>query len=571
MLDHPATRHGSNAKSSIPHDFSEDWSIGEPHVTSSKVHPQQDRIKLTARNIFIALSIIIPYAILFIALFWPKALWSLLIILPIAARGIYDMMQTKSTILRLYPIIGHVRYFFESIRPEIQQYFVESDTNGTPISREFRSLVYQRAKKQRDTRPFGTLFDVYRNGYEWVNHSLAPKTIVNNNPRVLFGGSDCTQPYQASLLNISAMSYGSLSKNAILALNKGAKMGGFAHNTGEGGISPYHLKHGGDLIWQIGTGYFGCRDTDGNFDSQTFAKKAQHENVKMIEIKLSQGAKPGHGGILPAVKLTREIANIRHVPMGKDVISPSAHSAFSTPIELLEFVANLRKLSGGKPVGFKLCIGRKSEFLAICKAMLETGITPDFITVDGSEGGTGAAPIEMTNSVGTPLREGLVFVHNALVGTGVRDQVRIIASGKAISAFHMLRLLGLGADAINSARAMMLALGCIQARSCHNDNCPAGIATQKATRYNALDIDGKSRRVTNYHQASIKNMLEITSGAGLDTPNDISPDHLNHRVNGNEVKSFAELYNFLPEDCLVSGTAPESWQNDWRKASSSEW
>ena len=571
MLDHPASRFGSNSKNQLPNAFSEDESNNSSNAMSSKTPPQQARIKLTARNIFIALSIIIPYAILFIALFWPKALWALLIVLPIAARGIYDMIQTKSTILRLYPIIGHMRYFFESIRPEIQQYFVESDTNGTPISREFRSLVYQRAKKQRDTRPFGTLFDVYRNGYEWVNHSLAPKTNFNDNPRVKFGGSDCTQPYQASLLNISAMSYGSLSKNAILALNKGAKMGGFAHNTGEGGISPYHLEHGGDLIWQIGTGYFGCRDTDGNFDKDLFAKKAQHENVKMIEIKLSQGAKPGHGGILPAVKLTQEIADIRHVPMGKDVISPSAHSAFSTPIELLEFVARLRQLSGGKPVGFKLCIGRKSEFLAVCKAMLKTGITPDFITVDGSEGGTGAAPIEMTNSVGTPLREGLVFVHNALIGAGVRDQIRIIASGKAISAFHMLRLLALGADAINSARAMMLALGCIQARSCHNDNCPTGIATQKSSRYNALDIDSKSQRVANYHGASIKNMLEISAGAGLNTPSDITPDHLNHRVNGNDVKSFAELYSFIPEGCLAAGKAPESWKHDWRTASASDW
>ena len=571
MLDHPASRFGSNTKNQLSNEFSEDDPIDLPNAMSSVKQPQKARIKLTARNIFIALTIIIPYAILFIALFWPKALWSLLIVIPIAARGIYDMIQTKSTILRLYPIIGHMRYFLESIRPEIQQYFVESDTNGTPISREFRSLVYQRAKKQRDTRPFGTLFDVYRNGYEWVNHSLAPKAIVNDNPRVLFGGSDCAQPYQASLLNISAMSYGSLSKNAILALNKGAKMGDFAHNTGEGGISPYHLEHGGDLIWQVGTGYFGCRDEDGNFDGDLFAKTASHENVKMIEIKLSQGAKPGHGGILPAVKLTQEIANIRHVPMGKDVISPSAHTAFSTPIELLEFVAKLRQLSGGQPVGFKLCIGRKSEFLAICKAMLETGITPDFITVDGSEGGTGAAPIEMTNSVGTPLREGLVFVHNALIGTGVRDQVRIIASGKAISAFHMLRLLALGADTINSARAMMLALGCIQARHCHNDNCPTGIATQKSTRYNALDIDSKSQRVTNYHHASIKNMLEISAGAGLNSPNDITPDHLNHRVNGNEVKTFAELYSFLPAGCLASGTAPENWKHDWRKATASDW
>jgi len=542
-----------------------------PTDPASKAFFQKSSINLTARNIFVMLTIFVSTAILLVAWFWPKALWTFLIVLPIVARGIYDMAQRKRTILRLYPIIGHMRFFLESIRPEIQQYFVESDTNGTPISREFRSLVYQRAKKQRDTRPFGTLFDVYRDGYEWINHSLAPKPVMDKNPRVKFGGPECTQPYEASLLNISAMSYGALSKNAILALNRGARIGCFAHNTGEGGISPYHLQYGGDLIWQIGTGYFGCRDEDGNFDDILFAEKSQYDVVKMIEIKLSQGAKPGHGGILPAVKLTPEIAEIRHVRMGRDVISPPAHTAFSTPIELLEFVTKLRKLSGGKPIGFKLCIGRKSEFLAICKAMVETRITPDFITVDGSEGGTGAAPIEMTNSVGTPLREGLLFVHNALVGMDLRDQIRIIASGKAISAFHMLRLLALGADTVNAARAMMLALGCIQARHCHNDSCPTGIATQKASRYNALDVESKSQRVANYHDASIENMLEIAAGAGLNRPGDITPQDINHRISGNEVKDYTQLYSFLPNGCLASGNPPKSWQQDWDRATSLGW
>jgi len=349
------------------------------------------------RKLFVILSLVVSLTTLILASFWPDAWWWFVIILPLIGLGLYDMVQRKHTIMRLYPVIGRLRYVFEYIRPEIQQYFVESDTNGTPISREFRALVYQRAKGQRDTRPFGTQFDVYRNGYEWVNHSLAPRLVHDTNPRVRFGGPECTQAYDASPLNISAMSYGALSKNAIMALNKGAKMGGFAHNTGEGGISPYHLKYGGDLIWQIGTGYFGCRNAEGGFDEALFTEKAGQDVVKMIEIKLSQGAKPGHGGILPAVKLTQEIADIRHVPMGHDVVSPPAHTAFSSPLGLLKFVARLRELSGGKPVGFKLCIGKKSEFLAICKAMLETGITPDFITIDGAEGGTGAAPIELTN------------------------------------------------------------------------------------------------------------------------------------------------------------------------------
>lgn len=450
---------------------------------------------MMVRTAFLILSIVIPLTTLMLTIFWPNAWWLFIVILPLITLGFYDLAQRKHTIMRIYPVIGHLRYLFEYIRPEIQQYFVESDTNGQPISREFRSLVYQRAKGELDTRPFGTLFDVYRDGYEWINHSLAPKPIHEKNPRIRFGGQECLLPYDASPLNISAMSFGALSQNAILALNKGAETGGFAHNTGEGGISPYHLKHGGDLIWQIGTGYFGCRSSDGGFDQQLYVEKARLDVVKMIEIKLSQGAKPGHGGILPAVKLTQEIADIRHVPMGHDVISPPAHTAFSTPLGLLEFVARLRDLSGGKPVGFKLCIGSKREFLAICKAMLETGITPDFITVDGGEGGTGAAPIELTNSVGTPLRDGLIFVHNALRGSGLRDRIRIIASGKVTTPYHMLRLMALGADTINSARAMMFALGCIQSRQCHKDTCPTGVATQNPARYKALDVDIKAKRV----------------------------------------------------------------------------
>ena len=527
---------------------------------------------MISRKLFLILSLTMLSAIFLLAQFWRDAYWLFVIILPLIGLGVYDFVQRTHTILRLYPIIGHFRYVFELIRPEIQQYFVESNTNGKPISREFRALVYQRAKGQRDTRPFGTQFDVYRNGYEWINHSLAPKSVQNKNPRIRFGSSECTQPYNASPLNISAMSFGALSKNAIMALNKGAKIGGFAHNTGEGGISPYHLKFGGDLIWQIGTGYFGCRNVNGDFDEALFIETARQDVVKMIEIKLSQGAKPGHGGILPAVKLTQEIADIRHVPMGHDVISPPAHTAFSSPIGLLQFVAKLRKLSGGKPIGFKLCIGRKSEFLAICKAMLETKITPDFITVDGAEGGTGAAPIELTNSVGTPLRDGLIFVHSALIGIGLREQIRIIASGKAISAFHVLRLLALGADTVNAARAMMFALGCIQSLHCNQDRCPTGIATQNPLRYKALDVDIKSVRVANYHAAMIENLMELVAAAGLNSLDELRPWHINRRVNGTETRHYGELYPCIADQCLLSTTEiPETWRNDWNQATSSSW
>lgn len=484
----------------------------------------------------------------------------------------YDLIQRKHTLLRIYPVIGHFRYLFESIRPEIQQYFVESDTNGQPVNREFRSLVYQRAKGQRDTRPFGTLFDVYRNGYEWVNHSLAPTVVHEINPRVRFGGSGCSQPYDASPLNISAMSFGALSQHAIMALNHGAKIGCFSHNTGEGGISPYHLKYGGDLVWQIGTGYFGCRNADGDFDDTLFREKATWPVVKMIEIKLSQGAKPGHGGILPAIKLTQEIADIRHVPMGHDVVSPPAHSAFSTPIGLLEFVELLRKLSGGKPIGFKLCIGRKSEFLAICKAMIETGITPDFITVDGGEGGTGAAPIELTNSVGTPLRDALIFMNSALIGSGLRDKIRIIASGKAMTAFHILRLLALGADTVNSARAMMFTLGCIQSRQCNQDTCPTGVATQNPARYKALDVNSKSQRVANYHASMVGHLVELIAAMGLNDLSELQPWHINRRVNDTDTSNYAELYPCISEQCLLADeTLPGAWRKDWEQATSVTW
>ncbi|GMT48616.1 MAG: FMN-binding glutamate synthase family protein [bacterium] len=527
---------------------------------------------MSVRHGFVFLSVLSFLLLLALAVYWPIFYWGFIVVGPIVLFGTYHMVQTKHTILRLYPIIGAFRYLLESVRAGIQQYFVESNINGRPINREFRELVYQRAKNVRDTRPFGTQFDVYRAGYEWMDHSMKPTLIEDKHPRVKFGGTNCTRPYFASPMNISAMSYGALSKHAILALNKGAKIGNFAHNTGEGGLSPYHLEHGGDIIWQIGTGYFGCRDSSGQFDRQQFTESARLDVVKMIEIKLSQGAKPGHGGILPAAKLSREIAEIRRVPMGKDVVSPPAHSTFDTPEGLLQFVAELRELCDGKPVGFKLCVGKRSDFLGICKAMLKTGITPDFITVDGGEGGTGAAPIELTNSVGMPLRDAIIFVNSALIGINKRDQIRIIASGKIFSAFHIARVIALGADTVNSARGMMLALGCIQSRSCNSDKCPTGIATQNPARYKALNIEDKSRRVANFHNATIKNVTELLGTSGLNGLDELMPHHINRRVNGTQIANYAELYPSIGPSCLMGhDDFPDGWEEDWERASAECW
>jgi len=524
------------------------------------------------RKLFFILSISAIVLILLIAQFYQPAWWLFIIVGPLLLIGFYDVSQSRSTIPRIYPVIGRLRYFFEAIRPEIQQYFVESDIDGIPINREYRSLVYQRAKGVRDTRPFGTLFDVYRQGYEWTNQSLSPKDMPTEMPRVTFGGKLCTQPYSASYLNISAMSYGALSKNAIHALNSGAKLGGFFHNTGEGGISPYHIAGGGDLVWQIGTGYFGCRTEEGGFNSELFKQNASSPQIKMIEIKLSQGAKPGHGGILPASKLTEEISKIRNVPMGKDVISPPAHAVFSDPVGLLKFVQQLRELSNGKPIGFKLCIGYKGEFLSICKAMLQTGILPDFITIDGGEGGTGAAPVELTNSVGTPLRDALSFVHNALTGIGVRDEIKLIASGKNFSAFHVLRMLALGADTINSARGMMLALGCIQSRQCNANTCPTGVATQDPSRYKHLNIKNKAQRVANYHKTTIHSLLEIATSMGLDKPSEILPCHIQRRIAGANIKTYSELYQWIqPGSLLQEETMPDGWKLNWALARADSW
>ena len=519
------------------------------------------------RKIFFGASAFILILIGALATVWSPILYLLIPTLPLIGLGIYDSFQTKRAILRNFPIIGHGRYLLEMIRPEINQYFVESNSDGKPFSREQRSVVYQRAKGEVDTLPFGTQMDVQAIGYEWINHSLMPKHPDPGNQRVIVGGDDCKQPYSASIFNVSAMSYGSLSQNAVLALNQGAKTGGFAHNTGEGGLSPYHLKPGGDIIWQIGTGYFSCRTKDGLFSMDEFKKRAVLPHVKMIEVKLSQGAKPGHGGILPAAKVTEEIADIRGVNMGEDVLSPPAHTAFSTPEGLLEFIAKLREASNGKPVGFKLCVGKRHEFLAIVKAMLKTKILPDFITVDGAEGGTGAAPLEFSNSVGTPLNEGLAFVHNSLVGVNLRSKIRLIAAGKITTGFHIATKVALGADMCNSARGMLFALGCIQALRCNTNTCPAGVATQDPELMRGLYVPDKALRVASFHRLTVKNFFEVIGAAGMSKPSDLKPWHILRRVAHGEVRNYAQIYGAIEPGCLLGGTTvPEPFVGPWSVA-----
>jgi len=515
------------------------------------------------REKFILLSLFLTLFIVILAQYWSSAWWFFIVIGPLILMGIFDIIQKKHAIRRNFPVIGRLRYLLESIRPEIMQYFVETDTEGRPLNRIFRTLVYQRAKAVNDTTPFGTQMNVYRSGYEWMDHSMYVENTYDKKecPRIKIGGPDCKKSYAASILNISAMSFGSLSKNAVMALNKGAKLGGFAHNTGEGGVSPYHLKHGGDLIWQIGTGYFGCRTDEGNFCQDTFQKTAVKDQVKMIEIKLSQGAKPGHGGVLPAIKNTEEIAQIRHVKPHTDVLSPPSHSAFSNPVEMMHFIKKLRDLSGGKPVGFKLCVGRKEEFIDICRAMIQTGISPDFITVDGGEGGTGAAPVEFTNSIGMPLREGLVFVHDTLVGFDLKKNIKLIASGKIISGFHMIRTKALGADLCNSARAMMLSIGCIQARECNINTCPTGVATQDKSLMKGLDVDDKAERAASYHEETLHSFMEMIAAAGLKHHDEIKRKHINRRVGMHHIAKYDEIYPEMDKACLLKKeTIPENYK-----------
>ena len=482
--------------------------------------------------------------------------------IPLIILGIRDMLQKSNSIQRNFPVIGHGRKIMEELRPKIQQYFIESDIDGRPFDRIERSVVYARSEKGLDTTPFGTQLNTYKEGYEWMHHSIGALDAHDLEvPRVMVGGSECQQPYSASLLNISAMSFGSLSSAAVSALNGAASIGQFAHNTGEGGISPYHLKHQGDLIYQFGTGYFGCRDEEGNFSPEAFRQQALRSEVKMIEVKLSQGAKPGHGGILPSKKITEEISKIRLVPMDKDVISPPYHRAFQTPIELIEFIGKLRDLSDGKPVGFKLCIGAKHEFLAICKAMQITGIKPDFISIDGSEGGTGAAPVEFSDSVGMPYREGLAFAKNALEGFDFEDEIRLIASGKIVTGFDMYRAFALGADICYSARAMMLALGCIQALECNTNTCPTGITTHKKSLEAGLVVSDKKVKVAEYHKQTVEAFMELLAASGVQHPRELDRSMIYRRLNMHESQPYTTIYPYIPMGSLIDeDKSPSNWR-----------
>ncbi len=482
--------------------------------------------------------------------------------------GLWDMVQRSHSVLRNYPVIGHIRWLVEMIRPEIRQYLLESDEEAAPFSRDQRSLVYRRAKDISSDHPFGTQLDVYARDYEFIQHSIMPITRPDPQSfRITIGNDQCAQPYSASIFNISAMSFGSLSANAIRALNKGAALGGFYHDTGEGSVSRYHREFGGDIVWEVASGYFGCRTTEGRFDPNKFAAQAQDPQIKMIEIKLSQGAKPGHGGILPAKKVTPEIATTRGVPLGEDCISPSRHSAFTTPLEMMAFIAQLRELSGGKPVGFKLCIGHPWEFMAIVKAMLETGIVPDFVVVDGGEGGTGAAPVEFSDHIGVPMREGLIFVRNVLTGAGLRDRIKIGVAGRLVSAFDLATVLAMGADWTNAARGYMFALGCIQSMSCHTNRCPTGVATQDRLRQNALVVPDKAERVRHFHDRTVSALADMLAAAGVPHPDELQPHHLVHRQTSTELHQFGLQHHFLTSGVLLSGECQlPSYVNNWALA-----
>ncbi len=526
------------------------------------------------RRTFLVVSVLLLVITFFLGVYISKNWYVLLAgVFFCSLMGYYDMLQTKHTVRRIYPLFGRLRYVMEELRPKIYQYFIESDIDGRPLNRIDRSTVYQRAKQDNDTMPFGTQLDVYAPGYEWICHSIAPKNFnaLNHHPRVIFGNKDCKQPYNGSILNISAMSYGSLSSNAVEAMNGGAKIGNFAHNTGEGGLCDFHLKQGGDLIWQIGTGYFGCRDEQGNFSPALFAEKARIPNVKMIEIKISQGAKPGHGGILPAAKNTPEIAKIRHIAPGITVESPPYHTAFNSPKGLVQFIKQLRDLSGGKPIGFKLCIGHKSEFMAICKAMVAQDTYPDFITVDGGEGGTGAAPQEFSNYVGAPLLDGLTFVDDVLKGLNIRHHIKIIASGKITTGFHIARAAALGADACNCARAMMLAVGCIQALICNTNRCPTGVATQNPKYTKGLVVADKKHRVANFHKNTVKTFVELMGAAGLDGMQGITRSHVYRRVSLSSMYAFEEIFPSVKYGCFLSGEMPEKYKADYAFADENQW
>ena len=480
--------------------------------------------------------------------------------------AIHDLTQTKNPVLRNYPVLGHMRTLLTDIGPELRQYFIERDWDGRPFNRDQRNAIYERAKGMQSETSFGTVQDVYATNHEHLVHTLAPVDEPAEPPRTLIGGKDCTQPYSISMLNVSSMSFGSLSKNAVRSLNKGAAMGGFAHNTGEGGISPYHKEFGGDLVWQMGTGYFGARTHDGDFDPAKCRDRAADDQVKMVELKVSQGAKPGIGGVLPADKITKEVSEIRDVPMGKDCISPAAHRVFSTPVELIEFIAKMRELSGGKPAGFKLCVSSRREVLAICKAIREVGTAPDFIVVDGSEGGTGAAPIDFEDHMGMPLTHGLMTVHNALVGTGLRDQIKLGASGKVAGGSDIVMRMIQGADYTNSARAMMMAVGCIQAQRCHTGECPTGVATQDPRRNRAVVVKDKSQAVYNYHKTTVNTAVRLMASMGVTDPADLTPEMLRRNISPTESRSYASIYEWLRPGQLLEDP-PSSWAQEWKAAS----
>ncbi|MFC9082410.1 FMN-binding glutamate synthase family protein [Streptomyces sp. NPDC057062] len=492
---------------------------------------------------------------------WPAAV----LLVWAGVLGGWDVVQRRHSVLRNYPVLGHARFLLERIRPELQQYFIERNFDGRPFDRDVRSIVYERAKGTDAEQPYGTERDVYRAGYEFLVPSMAPCAVPKGPPRVRVGGPDCSRPYDMALLNVSAMSFGSLSSQAVLALNGAAAAGGFAHDTGEGGLSEYHLRPGGDLIWEIGTGYFGCRTGSGDFDAAEFADKAAHDHVKCVSLKLSQGAKPGIGGVLPGVKVDAQIARVRDVPVGRTVVSPPYHRVFATPRELVRFVARMRELSGGKPAGFKLCVGSRRQFLAVCKAMLEEGTAPDFIVVDGAEGGTGAAPLEFADHVGAPLTEGLLTVHNALVGTGLRDRVRIGASGKIATGTDLVKRMVQGADYGNAARAMMFALGCIQAQRCHTNTCPTGVTTQDPRRARALDVRDKTPRVQRFQEATVASAVQIMAAMGVTDPAQLRPHMLRRRIDPCTERSYEELYEWLAPGQLLD-EAPASWAADWKAA-----
>ena len=519
-----------------------------------------------ARNVLLWLSLLGTFVVLFAALWCPLLLWFLVVTLPVLCLCIIDLFQIRHSLRRNFPASARFRWFFEWLRPFLRSYIVEGNLDGRPYNHDERALVYARAKGEEGLHPFGTELDVYCGEYEWLAHSMKPNPDVEIDMRVHVGTEQCSKPYAASYLNISAMSFGALGANAIEALNLGAKIGGFYHDTGEGGLSPYHLKHGGDLVWELGSGYFGCRQKDGSFDPERFRDRAQHDHVKMTEIKLSQGAKPGHGGVLPGPKVSPEIAEIRGVPEGQDCISPAAHTAFSTPCELLEFAARMRDLSGGKPVGIKLCVGFPHELYAVVKAMLKTGIFLDFIVVDGGEGGTGAAPTDLSDSMGMPLREGLIIARNALVGTRLKGKIKLAASGKVSSGAHIAINAAMGADWCNAARAFMFSLGCIQSMRCHTDTCPTGVATQSPARQRGLVVSEKAERVARFHKATIDVLRTLTIAAGLDSVAGFRPCHLRHRVSVVESRQIDQLYPFVKEGELIDGTEHPMLRRWWDEA-----